>query len=306
MSSEKGSSKADTLVKVVLVFFISLLSFSVGTFVGKQVSDSDHRRMALEGEYKGDRSIASTESEEVGHGDKISEKEVESLTEEFVNKEKSREPAAEAKGHDEANGAAAAHSAHDVAPAKEEAGGYKTYNKKEGKKAVKADAHGKPAAHDDHAATVEHATAAHAAPAAEKTGKVAHATANGAHGAAPMATADAASKAAAKIADGKAPTDGKKEERKPQSVLPSVASSAVGKYAVQVASYADEKEAKTHAAEMKAKGFEAFYLAAPVNGRTWYRVLVGLFTTMKGADEFRAQLMKEAGTKSAIVQKIVQ
>src|SRR5579862_7710848 len=93
MSSEKGSSKADTLVKVVLVFFISLLSFSVGTFVGKQVSDSDHRRMALEGEYKGERQVASTGEKADGAeaSDKISEKEVESLTEEFVNKEKARE-----------------------------------------------------------------------------------------------------------------------------------------------------------------------------------------------------------------------
>src|SRR3954464_7392053 len=87
-SSEKGGSKADTLVKVVLVFFISLLSFSVGTFVGKQVSDSDHRRMALEGEYKTDRQVASTEGKGEEGSDKVSEKEVESLTEEFVNKEK--------------------------------------------------------------------------------------------------------------------------------------------------------------------------------------------------------------------------
>ncbi len=57
MSKEKGSSKADTLVKVVLVFFISLLSFSVGTFVGKTVSDTDHRRVALEGEFKGERRV---------------------------------------------------------------------------------------------------------------------------------------------------------------------------------------------------------------------------------------------------------
>src|ERR1700692_1467565 len=87
MSKESGSSRTDTLVKVVLVFFISLLSFSVGTFVGKQVSDSDHRRIALEGEYKAERNVASTDAK--GEGDeKISEKEVESLTEEFVNKEK--------------------------------------------------------------------------------------------------------------------------------------------------------------------------------------------------------------------------
>src|SRR5665213_218693 len=92
MSADKGSSKADTLVKVVLVFFISLLSFSVGTFVGKQVSDSDHRRIALEGEYKAERGVASTESAKDGD-EKISEKEVESLTEEFVNKEKGAETA---------------------------------------------------------------------------------------------------------------------------------------------------------------------------------------------------------------------
>jgi len=35
---------ADFLVKVVLVFFISLLSFSLGTYMGKQVSDEQHER----------------------------------------------------------------------------------------------------------------------------------------------------------------------------------------------------------------------------------------------------------------------
>src|SRR6478609_2670417 len=101
MSAEKAGSKADTLVKVVLVFFISLLSFSVGTFVGKQVSDSDHRRMALESEYKSDRSVASTDEhgEAAEGGEKISEKEVESLTEEFVNKEKAAATAAVADAH---------------------------------------------------------------------------------------------------------------------------------------------------------------------------------------------------------------
>lgn len=282
MSSEKGSSKADTLVKFVLVFFISLLSFSVGTFVGKQVSDSDHRRMALEGEYKGERSIASTDAHaDAGHGDKITEKEVESLTEEFVNKEKTaREPAEAAKAGDH----------HDAAHAddhKTAAGGYKTY---QGSKA--GGNHSKDHKEDAPAKPDTKADSKMAAKADGKKAKDAH--------------ADGAAKAADKVADGKAPTDGKKEERKPQSVLPSVASSAVGKYAVQVASYAEEKEAKTHAADMKAKGFNAFYLPAEVNGRTWYRVLVGLFNNMKSADEFRAQLMKEAGTKSAIVQKIVQ
>jgi len=296
MSSEKGSSKADTLVKVVLVFFISLLSFSVGTFVGKQVSDADHRRMALEGEYKADRSIASTDEhkEEVADGgDKITEKEVESLTEEFVNKEKGREPAEAAHGeHVAPTGEHAAKDEHaeaaddhktEAVEHKEE-GGYKTY---QGRKTAGAE-HKKeePKAHET-AAKANKETAAHEAP-----------KAHDAH--------DATAKVAEKVAAGKAPTDGKKEERKPQSVLPSVASSAVGKYTVQVASYADEGEAKTHVGDMRTKGLNAFVLPAQVNGKTWFRVLVGLFNNVKSADEYRAQLMKDSGTKAAIVQKIVQ
>ncbi len=33
--------REDTLVKVVLVFFLSLISFSVGTYIGKTVADHD-------------------------------------------------------------------------------------------------------------------------------------------------------------------------------------------------------------------------------------------------------------------------
>lgn len=281
MSSEKGSSKADTLVKVVLVFFISLLSFSVGTFVGKQVSDADHRRIALEGEYKAERSIASTDEhkdEVADNGDKITEKEVESLTEEFVNKEKGREPAEAAHGGDHAAAPAKdEHAAADdhktEATEHKEEGGYKAYH---GRKTAAA-------AKDEH--KEEAKPAAHEAPAAKGH--------------------DAPAKVAEKVAHGKAPTDGKKEERKPQSVLPSVASSAVGKYTVQVASYADENEAKTQVGDMRTKGLNAFVLPAQVNGKTWFRVLVGLFNNVKSADEYRAQLLKD-GTKAAIVQKIVQ
>ena len=276
--SEKGSSKADTLVKVVLVFFISLLSFSVGTFVGKQVSDSDHRRMALEGEYKGDRSVASVDEkgEAAEAPDKITEKEVENLTEEFVNKEKSREPA-EAHEGAEAEGE---HASEAKPEGKAEAGGYKTFEHGAKDKLAGATAGAKDKLAG---ATAVKDTEAHGTPHADATHKIAE-----------------------KVVDGKAPSDGKKEERKPQSVLPSVAGTAIGKYAVQVASYADESKAKTHAADLKGKGFTAFYLSANVNGKTWFRVLVGLFDNMKSADEFRAQLIKDVGTKSAIVTKIVQ
>jgi len=134
MSKESGSSRTDTIVKVMLVFFISLLSFSVGTFVGKQVSDSDHRRMALENEFQG-REVASNEggaSAEKAENGRVTDKEVENLAEEFVNKEKGEVEGA--KGEEEGM---------KVADAKEGADGYKTYTHgkegKEGKKEEKTE-----------------------------------------------------------------------------------------------------------------------------------------------------------------------
>ncbi len=46
--ADHKSSGTDTVVKVVLVFFISLLSFSIGTFVGKKFSDKQHRMASME------------------------------------------------------------------------------------------------------------------------------------------------------------------------------------------------------------------------------------------------------------------
>lgn len=86
MLNQNGGAKMDTVVKLSLVFFISLLSFSVGTFVGKQVSDSDKRRLALESEYSKEsptRTLAATELDE--NTDKsLTEKEIEQLSQEFV------------------------------------------------------------------------------------------------------------------------------------------------------------------------------------------------------------------------------
>lgn len=294
MSGDKGGSKADTLVKVVLFFFISLLSFSVGTFVGKQVSDSDHRRMALEGEYSG-KAVAANDDHDAHGDEKITEKEVDALTEEFVNREKAggREPASD-HGHDAHAASATDHAEHKTAAHKDtghhvaSTDGYKAYPRggkgektvekaaeKTVEKAHKAETHGKEAAHSAKETTKETVKGATHSP-------------------------------ADKLVEGKAPSDGAHEEKKAPAGLPSVASSAVGKYTVQVGSYLDENEAKTRAADLKGKGWNAFYLPATVKGKTWYRVLVGLFNNQDSAKQFRAQFMKEANTQSAIVQKIVQ
>lgn len=252
MAKDSGSSRTDTIVKVMLVFFISLLSFSVGTFVGKQVSDSDHRRMALESEMKDGRDVASQETE-AANNSKVSEKDVDNLAEEFVNKEKNAGTEAQAPADD---------AAAPKTDGKESADGYKSYS------------HG---AKDDKAEKGKDATA-------EK--KV-------------DAVAD-------KVANNEAASDGQPETRKPSSTLPGVASTSVGKFTVQVHSFATEDEAKAEASDLKSKGWNAFYIPAAVAGHTWYRVSIGLFNNQNSAQAFRRDYLKESGTKTAIVTKIVQ
>jgi cell division septation protein DedD len=87
MKNQNGGSRTDTLIKLVLVFFLSLLSFSVGTFVGKQFSDSQHKIADLETENN-DRVTASIPETKAEPNQAISEEEIAKLSDEFVKKEK--------------------------------------------------------------------------------------------------------------------------------------------------------------------------------------------------------------------------
>jgi cell division protein FtsN len=100
MGSEKSSSKMDVVVKLVLVFFIALLSFSVGTFVGKKFSDNQHMLAQLEpsssheefvaeestAEARAQRDIASVPQEFEGTepSEKLTDEEIAKLAAEFV------------------------------------------------------------------------------------------------------------------------------------------------------------------------------------------------------------------------------
>ncbi|MCB0365523.1 MAG: SPOR domain-containing protein [Bdellovibrionaceae bacterium] len=307
MLNQVGGSKADTIVKLVLIFFISLLSFSVGTFVGKQVSDSDYKRAALEEDYKSFRQAGHGEDQKVDHEEKVTDEELTSLTEEFVKKEKAaiaekkpRDVASTKDDHPEAKV--------ESQPSKEHAG-YKKYSKGKPseefvahdkakkdevaayKEKLKAAEHEKESPHQVDTKGGSHEAASHEAKSHETTA---------AHSPSPV------TKEAQRVADGKAPVADPAKVRTPTSVLPSVATSSVGKYTVQVASYATEEEAKAHASELKQKGWNAFYVPADVKGRTWFRVSIGLFTNQKSAMSFREELMKQSAISSAIIQRIVQ
>jgi len=117
---------------------------------------------------------------------------------------------------------------------------------------------------------------------------------------------DGPATAALHVINDESPTKDHKKTRTPTSILPSVASSAIGKYTVQVASYATETEAKSHAADLKGKGFSAFYIPATIKGKTWYRVSVGLFINHRSAMNFQKELKAQSNITSSLVQKIVK
>lgn len=79
-----GGSRTDVLIKLILVFFIALLSFSVGTYVGKQFSDSEYKLSELQAEYN---STQASESSHVGHPKVLTESDIESLADEFIAEE---------------------------------------------------------------------------------------------------------------------------------------------------------------------------------------------------------------------------
>ncbi len=118
-----GGSRTDTLVKLVLIFFISLLSFSVGTYVGKNVTESQYKLSSLESNLSGeDSEQASNGHEDLEMKEVATDEDISNLTEEFVNKKQvANEPKAKmerkvASQHEEKNKveehAEAAHAAH--------------------------------------------------------------------------------------------------------------------------------------------------------------------------------------------------
>jgi cell division protein FtsN len=296
MAVERYGSKTDVVVKLVLVFFIALLSFSVGTFVGKKFSDNQHKMAQLEPGHNS----SSEDSHEVaagGHGDEergiasvhpdagavkpekaLTDDEIAKLAEEFVTDDtKSADPGKLNDKHMDEHTQAKADPHGEAAGQGEPAG--------HGAPAIAAPA---PTAHQP-------ASTGHAAPAPAAHGTPAPA----AHGEVLKPAARMAEGHSAVIENPPAATS-----RIPAALPKEVASSAIGKFTVQVASYSTEKEAQNMSAELKAKGFSAFYVSAKIKGATWYRVSVGLFTTTKEAEAYKKDLLARAKVANALVTKI--
>lgn len=282
------SAKTDVVVKLVLVFLISLLSFSIGTYVGKKYSDNQHKLAALEpghGEEHGGREVASAgghgeehgataEAGGEGHGatasaagESMSDEEIAKLAEEFVSDDTTATSTASGGGEHGAAPAAAGH----------------------GEKAAAAGGE-----HGATAAAGHGAVAAAKAPAREEESATSAKT-RSLEKSEPLA-------AAKRIVESRI----KEDNRVPSSIPKDVSQYNAGKFTVQVGSYAKEEEAQKVAGDLKSKGYSAYYIPAAVKGQTWYRVSVGLFATPREAQAYRTELMAKSKITSAIVQKIVQ
>ena len=267
MLNNSGNSRMDTLLKIVLIFVMSVLSFSIGAFVGKQVSDTEYRQAMLESEHGMDRSTASVDPHATKQkpDNALSEEDIASLTEEFVNVEKkSLEQEHQKPEHKDTP--KKAH--HEVAQHTED--GYKKLNHE--KDNLKAEEHHNDDTSAHHKADAEEHSAAEAHDSHSKN-KPSHAEKNEPPAAKPHKSAhsEKPSKAADRVAHDQAPTKDPEFKREPTGVLPTTPASSIGKYTVQIASYATEQEAKNHALKLKTKGYSAFYIPANVRGQTWYR-----------------------------------
>lgn len=268
MFNQVGGAAAEVLLKFCVVFVIALCSFAVGTFAGKKFTEDQHRLSSLESE-NADREVASVGDLDVKPTNALSDADLKSLTEEFSQDEAKNIEAAVGDKHKEAE--ALAQQA--LEKLDEE---MKTIEKT------------KDAAHNN-VDTRQPLAAVSATKTLEKN--VDHTT---------LVAQRVAANQAQVISIPK-----KEVSRLPSSLPVIAASSAAGKFTVQVASYKTEAEAKAFTEDLVKKGLEAYYIKAELKGQTWFRVSIGSYTGQEEANSQLQKIYKEAKLKG-FVTKIAQ
>ena len=273
------AQNTNSIIKLALVFFISMLSFAIGTYVGKKYSDNQHKLATLEPQKESqenhseqaasakesenaERSVASTHegtnhegsnhgepsaNENSHQGKALTDAEVAKIAEEFANDNKENK-------HEDG-----------------ESKPIKTATEHE-EKEIKSIS-GKPNPSKAHMAETTHSEPATAKsltrPAAEQIKKM----------------------------------DTEKVERDTASLHPRQNVAPI-QFTVQVGSFPTAAEASKLTQDLKGKGYKTSYTPAQVNGQTWYRVNVGLFDTVKEAQDYKKDFLEKTNMSSAIVQKI--
>jgi cell division protein FtsN len=299
MLGQNGSSRLDTVLKMLLIAFVSLLAFSSGVYFGKEMSDSEYQLKSLEKDFNDNEKVAAEDSHEgeeaANPQDAMIDEEIAALSNKYMN------------GAGEVEDDGDEQAARDVASADETA----NHAAPTQHESAHREAAAPQPAHHEPAHKQEHKKSHDKAPAAAKEQPAAHTGDHASNETAPIRKGGVdlseVKKVAERVANNEVPSvpaKAKKENRRPASLPKIAAATASAEYTVQVASYTSEKEAQAHAAELVKKGFPAYPLEASIKGKTWYRVSVGSFKSQKEASEYRAQLVKQAGVASPIVQKI--
>jgi DedD protein len=229
------------VIELALVFFISLFSFSIGTFVGKKYSDNQHRLALLEPNKKTEErkaldEAAGNEAAVQANETEITDADVAKMAEEF-------------SGEDEK-------------------------------------LQGESGESEDQGGTTTTTTATPKTEAPAKNVKVI--------------------KPEEKDVKEISMEDG--EETLADREVASIPTKAktMSTYTVQVGSYPSEAEATKMTDSLVARGYKANAVAANVNGKTMYRVQVGMFNSFNEAQEYKKELMEKNRLSSAFVQKIAK
>lgn len=304
------SQKTDNLIKLALVFFVSLLSFSIGTYVGKKYSDNQHKLAALEPQKAGSAVATSHEFD--------SEKEVTEPAATVGESSHKAEQPEDQVGQINATSTGALTDS-EVAKLAEEFASEeetKTEEKPVGTIAQEEKPVGtiSPKAALENKAKATRTTAAATEPV--KTTKPLQTETLPAAPAGPVAVKKPVAPVSAPAATAKketvkeeavatiqpSPRDGG-DEREPASLPPKQEMIPIH-YTVQIGSYPTESEAAELTKSLQGKGYKTSYIPAKVNGQLWYRVNVGLFGTIKEAQDYKKEFLEKTNLSSAIIQRV--
>jgi DedD protein len=256
------SQKTDTMIKLALVFTISLLSFSIGTYVGKMYSDNQHKLAQLE-----PHAAPATDHQEFASahgGADTAAIAADATTDHAVNTANSTRETTLTDS--EVAKIAEEFATEDTEISDEKVIPTVSANAEKVIKSIPATVR-KPAAKAPVAAQPVMSAKAMTAPAVENLKRM-----------------DAEQRNLASIPQQK-------------DVTPM-------HFTVQVGSFPTEVEAQKMTKELLSKGFKTSLVPAQVNGQTWFRVNVGLFGSVKEAQDYKKDFLEKTKLSSAFVQKV--
>lgn len=295
-NSGHSGQRTDALIKLALVFFVSLLSFSVGTYVGKKYSDNQHKLALLEPKKEIAAPAALKDNEFAMESEALNnpmtdlpdsaqpaaltDAEVAQLAEEFANDATdATEPEIENLAGTDSDEITSEIPIRTITESGTTA--------KIG--TIKKSDVVKPATSTAQPPTsTASATVTNAAPKKMPSAPVKNP---------PVQISQQAAAGAPKAASVL------NEEREPASLPPKTAAQNL-RFTVQIGSYPSEAEAEKMSQELLAKGYKSSFVPARVNGQVWYRVNVGVFGSIKEAQDYKKEFLEKTRHSSAIIQRI--